>query len=193
MKSFPSWSTRKTRPLRRPKHRPQNGIERLEPRHLLNAAFPEFVDPNPNPGNMFGDTVAVLSTGNVVITSPFDDAGGTDAGAVYLFNGTTGELIGTLKGSTADDNVGRFGVTPLTNGNYVVSSYFWDNVSGSVQNAGAATLVNGTTGVIANSVLTTDVVSPSNSLVGSFEGRSSWFCHSAHQRQLRRHQSILGQ
>ena len=46
------------------------------------AAFAEFVDPNPAAGNQFGATVVALSTGNVVITSPFDDAGGVDAGAV---------------------------------------------------------------------------------------------------------------
>src|SRR5881296_103213 len=72
---------------------------------LQAATFPEFVDPNPAPGNQFGATVVVLSTGNVVILSPGDDAGGTDAGAVYLFNGSTGALISTLVGSTASDFV----------------------------------------------------------------------------------------
>src|SRR5688572_22488298 len=56
-------------------------VQSLEPRLLLAAAFPEFVDPNPNAGNQFGSTAIVLSTGNVVVTSQFDDAGGTDAGA----------------------------------------------------------------------------------------------------------------
>ncbi len=51
-------------------------FEPLEDRRVLNAEFPEFVDPNPAPGNRFGHTVVPLSTGNVVITSPFDDAGG---------------------------------------------------------------------------------------------------------------------
>ena len=46
------------------------------------VSFSEFVDPHPTPGNQFGHTVLPLSTGNVVITSPFDDAGGADAGAV---------------------------------------------------------------------------------------------------------------
>src|SRR5262249_46760180 len=47
------------------------------------ASFPEFVDPHPDGGNQFGATIVPLSTGNVVITSPLDDAGGPDAGAVY--------------------------------------------------------------------------------------------------------------
>ena len=79
-------------------------IEGLEDRLTPAAPFPEFIDPNPNPGNQFGATVMALSTGNVVITSPFDDFAAADAGAVYLFNGATGALISTLRGSTAGDN-----------------------------------------------------------------------------------------
>ena len=85
-------------------------------------AFDRFVDPNPSPGNDFGSQVVPLATGNVVITAPFDDAAAENAGAVYLFNGQTGELISTLTGSTAGDQVGNFGVTPLEGGNYVVRS-----------------------------------------------------------------------
>lgn len=99
--------------------------------------FVQFSDPNPSPGNRFGATVLPLSTGNVVITAPLDDAGGPDAGAVYLFNGATGALISTLKGSTADDNVGGGGVVALSNGNFVVVSPGWDN--GVAVDAGAVT------------------------------------------------------
>ncbi len=120
--------------------------------------FERFVDPHPGAGNRFGDSVVVLSTGNVVITSPFDDSNGTDTGAVYLFNGATGALISELRGSTPGDAVGSTGVTALTNGNFVVSSRNWRN--GAVQNAGAVTLGNGTTGI-------SGVVSAANSLVGS--------------------------
>jgi len=73
----------------------------------LNLSIAALVDPNPAPGNQFGTTVLVLSSGNVVVTSPFDDFGGTDAGAVYLFNGATGVLISTLRGSSASDFVGN--------------------------------------------------------------------------------------
>ena len=71
----------------------------------LTLDFPlkEFTDPNPNSGNNFGGSVLVLPSGNVAITSPNDDFGGTDAGAVYLFNGMTGALISTLRGSSAND------------------------------------------------------------------------------------------
>src|SRR5215831_5900820 len=76
------------------------------------APLSEFVDPHPAPDNQFGAQVVPLTTGNVVITSPKDDVGGTDAGAVYLFNGATGALISTLRGSTGDE-VGSWSVTAL--------------------------------------------------------------------------------
>ena len=133
-------------------------IEPLEHRHLL-TTFSEFVDPNPNPGNQFGQSVVPLSTGNVVVTSPGDDAGGADAGAVYLFDGSDGDLISTVVGAAPGDRVGfrsgaTGGVTALTNGNYVVQSPFWSS------RKGAATFANGITGV-------SGVVSATNSLVGS--------------------------
>ena len=125
---------------------------------LLAAPYLEFVDPHPAVGNLFGNAVVPLSTGNVVVTSPSDDAGGSNAGAVYLFNGATGALISTLRGSAADDNVGSGAVTALSNGNFVVRSPNWDN--GGAANAGAVTWCSGTTGL-------SGVVSPANSLVGS--------------------------
>ena len=60
-----------------------------------------FVDPNPALGNQFGHSVVALSTGNVVITAPFDDAGGVNAGAVYLFD-DTGGLLRTFTGPNPD-------------------------------------------------------------------------------------------
>ncbi|PHS15801.1 MAG: hypothetical protein COA78_04500 [Blastopirellula sp.] len=125
---------------------------------MLAVNFSEFIDPNPRPGNEFGHSVVPLSTGNVVITSPYDNAGGVDAGAVYLFNGQTGALISTLTGSTNDDHVGLDGVTALTGGNYVVASFYWDN--NGVRDAGAVTWGSGISGI-------SGVVSDQNSLVGS--------------------------
>tara|TARA_R100001132_G_scaffold23195_1_gene21582 strand:- start:943 stop:5469 length:4527 start_codon:yes stop_codon:yes gene_type:complete len=133
-------------------------IESLEDRTLLTATFPEFVDPHPSADNGFGDSVVPLSTGNVVITAPWDDTGGANAGAVYLYNGVTGELISTLTGSTDDDRLGNEGITALASGNFVISSSYWDN--GSINDAGAVTLGNGDTGV-------SGTVSAANSLVGT--------------------------
>ena len=161
-------ASRKSRIARKPLFRPQ--LVHLEARDVPAAnltiqdapvgIYPQFdfVDPNPNAGGQFGTTIVPLSTGNVVVTDPNDNAGGANAGAAYLFNGTTGALISTLTGSTVDDQVGSGGVTALSNGNYVVVSRNWDN--GAVVDAGAATFGSGTTGV--NGAITV-----ANSLVGS--------------------------
>ena len=159
--------------------------EAFEDRIAL-AGLTAFVDPDPAPGNHFGATVVTLSTGNVVITSPFDNAGGTGAGAVYLFNGTTGALISTLTGSHAGDNIGSGGVTALSDGNFVVDSPDWTN--GTAADAGAVTWGSGTAGV-------SGAVSATNSLVGS---TANDYVGSARrdgpeQRQLRGEQPRLDQ
>jgi hypothetical protein len=61
------------------------------------------------------------------------------AGAVHLFNSTTGNLISTLHGSTAGDLSGS-SVPVVSNGNYVVLSTSWDNPDSGQSNAGAVTL-----------------------------------------------------
>lgn len=123
-----------------------------------------FIDPNPSLNNQFGHSVVPLATGNVVITAPFDDAGGFNAGAVYLFNGSTGELISTIRGTHDFDQIGMGGVTALANGNFVISSPYWRTVVNNVTNVvGAVTWGDGTTGI-------SGVVSESNSLVGTTSG-----------------------
>jgi hypothetical protein len=109
--------------------------------------------------------VTVLTNGNYVVisTDTFTDGSGTvtwvDGGHI-----TTGVVShsNSLVGGTEDDQVGSglwgSGVTALTNGNYVVSSPWWNN--GSITDSGAITWGNGTNG-------TTGVVSASNSLVGN--------------------------
>jgi hypothetical protein len=110
-----------------------------------------------------GNNITALSNGNYVVNSPYWDNGAvTDAGAATWGNGTTGttgivSTANSLVGSTASDKI-SYDVTALSNGNYVVSSPWWDN--GAVTDAGAATWGNGTTG-------TTGVVTITNSLVGS--------------------------
>jgi autotransporter-associated beta strand protein len=142
----------------------QTGSLLLDPKNITIAglSFTEFVDPHPAAGNKFGSSVVALSTGNVIITSPYDDLGATDAGAVYLFNGATGALVSTLRGSHAYDNVGYVSsgspVITLSNGNYLVASPSWHN--GTAANAGAVTWGSGTVGA-------SGVVSSTNSLVGS--------------------------
>jgi hypothetical protein len=109
-------------------------------------------------------SVTALSNGNYVVSSPnWRNGAVIGAGAVTWGNGTSGisglvSSSNSLVGTTASDLIGTWGITALTNGNYVVSSANWNN--GAVLDAGAVTWGNGTTGI-------TGVVSSSNSLVGS--------------------------
>ncbi len=128
----------------------------IDPRNIIidRGGFQfDFIDPTPSPGNDFGDSVEVLSSGNIAITAPFNNAVASHAGAAYLFNGATGGLISTLTGSHASDQVG-FNIVTLNNGNYLVLSPHWSG------NAGAVTWASGATGV-------SGTLSAANSLVGS--------------------------
>src|SRR5207244_4639690 len=110
-----------------------------------------------NPGDYVGNLgVVLLSNGNYVIDSP--DWNGY-RGAVTWCNGSTGSSgivsdANSLVGNNAYDRVGFSGITPLSNGNYVVNSGFWN------ANRGAVTWGNGSTGV-------SGTVSDVNSLAGS--------------------------
>lgn len=114
----------------------------------------------PQGSNQFGRNVIALPNGNIVVTDPeYSIPGGADnVGAVYMYNGSTRELISTLTGSQDDDFVGIDGVTVLTNGNYVVVSSSWNN--GATQFAGAVTFCSRDLGC-------DGTVSSANSLVGS--------------------------
>ncbi len=137
----------------------KGGTLLLDPKYIViqqgtGGTFPQFNLVNPGSGGAFGTTILTLDTGNVVVTDPKVN---DDGGAVYLFNGLTGALISTLSGSSNSDigdQVGSGGVTPLSNGNFVVSSPYWNDFEG------AATWGSGTTGVSGG-------VSSANSLVGT--------------------------
>ena len=111
--------------------------------------------------------VIPLANGNfVVISHQVDNGSVINAGAITWVNGITGlegnvNPANSLVGSATDDNPGSGGVIALKNGNYVVMSPNWDN--GSVVNAGAVTIVNGTAAV-------SGIISNANSLVGSSTG-----------------------
>ncbi|HET6632554.1 MAG TPA: hypothetical protein VFG73_07595 [Rhodanobacteraceae bacterium] len=107
--------------------------------------------------------VTALSNGNYVVVSPdWNNSGMADAGAV-TWCGRDSSCVGavsasnSLVGTSAGDQVGSSGVTPLSNGNYVVASARWNN--GATAHAGAATWGNGASGIVGP-------VSTSNSLAG---------------------------
>lgn len=109
--------------------------------------------------------VTVLTNGHYVVQSPYwDDGAVPNAGAVTWMDGTqptsgTVDSTNSLVGSHANDHVGSImGITPLTNGHYVVASYEWDN--GAALDAGAVTWADGTAPL-------SGPISAANSLVGT--------------------------
>jgi len=106
--------------------------------------------------------IFILPNGNYLVCSAFWDGTAPDVGAVTWCNGSTGRtglisVVNSLVGSTANDRAGSSGVTPLTNGNYVVNSPNWNSPA---SKAGASTWGNGASGV-------SGTISSANSLVGS--------------------------
>jgi cysteine-rich repeat protein len=75
---------------------------------LDGAAALVIENPTPAPGDEFGASVSVTS-GNIAVGAPFDDTVATNAGAAYVFDGTTGALLHTLlvPGSGSNDQCGR--------------------------------------------------------------------------------------
>ena len=137
----------------------------LDPKSITVAAavagIPSFdlVNPDPTLGSTFGSVSVDLSTGNLVVTDPTATIGSgpAGAGAAYLFNGLTGQLISAVTGSHAADAVGA-SVTALGgNGNYVVGAPGWNG------GEGAAIWGSGTLGV-------SGTVSAANALTGTSAG-----------------------
>ena len=121
-------------------------------------SYIDLINPNLAASLQHGNGgVIETAGGNVAVASPLDNFGNTAAGAVFLYNGTTGALISALYGNRANDQVGAGGLTRLTNGNFVASSPFWNG--GDPTGMGAVTWGSGLTGV-------SGTVSAANSLVG---------------------------
>ncbi len=100
---------------------------------------------NPSPtdsSDFFGYSVAI--SGNTVVVGAYKDNGGaTDAGAVYIFDATTGSLLWTLSKPTpvAYD---YFGISVGISGNTVVVGVDQDDTGAT--DAGAAYVFDATTG-----------------------------------------------
>jgi hypothetical protein len=113
-----------------------------------------------NAGDQIGSDITVLTNGNYVLSS---STWANGRGAVTWgnsLNNVSGMVSASnsLVGDTTDDQVGSGGVYVLTNGNYVVSSDFWDSTSAT--NVGAVTWADGTTGI-------TGLIDNTNSLLGT--------------------------
>lgn len=125
------------------------------------AAHAQDIAAPPGSGS-FGQYVAVLPNGNLVVADPRYDPPGPEfaVGAVYLYRPDR-TLISRLTGTTTNDQVGQFGIVVLPSGNFLVLSSNWDN--GTAVDAGAVTFVNAHSGL-------NGAVSAANSLVGSSNG-----------------------
>jgi hypothetical protein len=113
--------------------------------------------------------ITALSNGNYVVESYYWNG---NRGAATWGNGSTGRTLdgisgevsalNSLVGTQPGDYVGVGGITALSNGNYVVESYYWNG------SRGAATWGNGSTGRTLDG--TSGGVSALNSLVGTQPG-----------------------
>jgi len=106
-----------------------------------------LLDPTPGVFDMFGFALAT-DGGRVLVGAPRDDAAGPDAGAAYLYDGTTGEFLQALF-SPAPDSADLFGEAVDLRGNLaVVGAALAD---GTVEDEGAAYLYDATTGALLHS------------------------------------------
>ncbi len=114
----------------------------------------ELIDPTPGTGDLFGRSVAVLSNGNIVVTDPKDSSVASNSGAVHLYDPLTQNLIASIYGDVAGDQLGQGGITALPNNNYVISSLYDDE--GGIVDAGSIRLMDGTTGAQIGSTIAGD-------------------------------------
>jgi hypothetical protein len=131
-------------------------------------------------GDQAGDQVGIcgltlLTNGNYVVVNGQWRSGGTNGnglGAVTWASGSTGRvgvvssansLVGGATGDEVGDINGSNAVFGLPNGDYVVLSPTWRNGGTASSLAGAATWVNGSTGL-------SGLVTAANSLVGNQSG-----------------------
>ena len=122
------------------------------------ALLRTLVSPNPESNGQFGRFVAGVpdadgdGRGDVLVSAITEDGGAASAGRVYLFSGSTGDLLQTLV-SPSPEPGGQFGTTvagvPDTDGDgrgdLLVGAYLED---GGASSAGRAYLFSGATGAL---------------------------------------------
>ncbi|MEE8451011.1 MAG: hypothetical protein V3R99_03820, partial [Thermoguttaceae bacterium] len=106
-----------------------------------------LISPNPVENDKFGRAVAGFGE-DLLIGAPLDDTAAVDSGAVYLFDGQTGDVLRTLLSPTGgiNDQFGR--AIAAVGNNILVGARFDDSAAedGSIEDAGAAFLFDGATG-----------------------------------------------
>lgn len=110
------------------------------------------------------DGVQNLSNGNFVVRSRhWNSESAMSAGAITWCDAVAGctgvvSAANSLVGTTTNDRVGEWSVVQVSDSSYLIRSPLWDN--GTVENAGAITWAQSTTGLSGE-------ITESNSLVGS--------------------------
>jgi Repeat of unknown function (DUF5650) len=107
----------------------------------------------------FGASVKVLSNGNFIVVDFVANTPAYQGGAVYLYDGSTKQLISRLYGSSGSDRVGSGGINILPSGDFIVRSPSFQGTRGAVTFCYKASGCNG-------------AVSSTNSLVGYEAGNS---------------------
>jgi len=111
-------------------------------------------NPTPEEDDRFG-SVAVTSTGNILIGASSDDTGATNAGSAYLFDGTDGSLLLTINNPTPEED-DRFGSVAVTStGDLLIGAY---GEFTSVSNAGVAYLFEGISQVSSPAPIITSIL-----------------------------------
>ena len=113
------------------------------------ALLRTFQKPTPHASDDFGDSVAAVGQ-NVLVGAKYDDTGTTDAGAAYLFDGTTGALLQTFP-NPSPEHMDWFGHSVAAVGQNVLVGAPRDNTGAS--EAGAAYLFDGATGALLRTFL----------------------------------------
>lgn len=100
-----------------------------------------LVKPSPAPDDRFGFPAAVLGE-NFLVTCKWDNTGAKNAGAVFLYDSQTGEVLQTFRKPKPSTNDGFGNVLAAVGDNLLVADYN-DDTSG--PDAGAAYLFDGAT------------------------------------------------
>lgn len=100
----------------------------------INAQWNQQDLTEPDGSVAFGTHVLVMANGNYFIADPAYDPGGIPlAGAVFLYDGTTHQIISVLTGSNPGDMVGSRGLVEMVGtDNVLVLSPEWNNTAGAV-------------------------------------------------------------
>lgn len=107
-----------------------------------NDLLGKFINPSPANGDAFGYAVTQVGQ-DIAISDPNDGTVGTNAGAVYIYDGTSGQLKMTLQGTAAGD---QFGFSLASSGNLLLIGAPGAKGAPSLPNTGAVFIYDISTG-----------------------------------------------